>query len=86
MQDLFSVYWQYVAQLMPVAFFEDYHSCHAPLGSFSAALFLKYFFKCLEYLLETATIKFSGVPLTMKSGTLLPSAHHGIIDPAGNLQ
>lgn len=41
MQDLFSVCWQYVAQLIPVAFFEDYHSCTAALDSFSAALFLK---------------------------------------------
>lgn len=66
--------------------FEDCNFCHAALGSFSAAFFLKYFFKCLESLLEKASRTFSGVPLATKTGTLLPSAHCDIIDPVGNLQ
>lgn len=39
MQDLFSMCWQYDAQLMPVAFFEDCLSCHAALGSIFLQLF-----------------------------------------------
>lgn len=87
MQDLFFMCWQYIAQLILIAFFEKIVILVMQhLVVFLQLCFWNFFLKCLEYLLETASIKFSSVPLAMKTGTLLPSSHCDIIDPVRNLQ